>query len=295
MASDDSAKGPVRPHKRGAAEKSWYLKPEIITFGILFLALPVFGILAYRTIAFQIAEVMNSFNSHPCIFSHTDRISGDVKNWDLTGLSRSRENCGAGAKSCKDYSVVREDETFYMNICRFVMNKPNQCTQLYGGAANVPRSIGYQTADGVCYYMGQLATGKWSLLDKRNPSAGVKLTYRGGSQCDGSTDRSTHYHFECDPTAGVGRPVAVFGDCEFVVRWRTAHACPIQTSSFLSSLFWVAALVVLFLTLGFAYNVKVNHMLPDWEAVPQIHTIRHVGALVTIAAVHAWDLAVRAL
>ncbi len=37
-------------------------------------------------------------------------------------------------------------------------------------------------------------------LTCRNPSAGLKLTYRGGSQCDGSTDRSTHYHFECDPS-----------------------------------------------------------------------------------------------
>lgn len=80
------------------------------------------------------------------------------------------------------------------------MEKPRECTRLYGGNSNVPRSVGYQTADGVCYYMGQLATGKWSLLDKRNPEKGLKLTYTGGSQCDGSTDRSTHYHFECDPS-----------------------------------------------------------------------------------------------
>jgi hypothetical protein len=29
-------------------------------------------------------------------------------------------------------------------------------------------------------------------------------------------------------TPGVGEPLAVYGDCEFVVRWRTALACPIQ-------------------------------------------------------------------
>ncbi|KAJ1479679.1 hypothetical protein T484DRAFT_1813393, partial [Baffinella frigidus] len=57
------------------------------------------------------------------------------------------------------------------------------------------------TGDGVCYYMGQLRTGKWSLLDPRHPGVGLKLTYTGGSECDGDTDRSTEFHFECNPEA----------------------------------------------------------------------------------------------
>mmetsp|Transcript_12309 Transcript_12309/g.30144 ORF Transcript_12309/g.30144 Transcript_12309/m.30144 type:complete len:324 (+) Transcript_12309:64-1035(+) len=289
--------GNVRPHRpRANGEgKRWYLKPEIITLGILFVVLPLAGFFAYRTIAAQISEILNSFNSHPCLYSHRDNISGEKMDWDLTALSRSRDNCGAGATACRDYSVAREDETFYMNVCKFVMAKPQQCVQLYGGAANVPRSVGYQTADGVCYYMGQLGTGKWSLLDRKNPSAGLKLSYKGGSQCDGQTDRSTHYHLECDPSAGVGRPLAVFGDCEFVVRWRTAYACPVQTTSFLSTLFWVMLFVAVGLVGGFIYNVRVLQMLPDWEAVPFINAIRHFGALVLIASVQAWDMAVRVL
>jgi hypothetical protein len=68
----------------------------------------------------------------------------------------------------------------------------------------VQASIGYQTGDGVCYYMGKLRSGRWSLLDPRHPEAGLKLTYTGGSPCDGDTRRSTQFHFECNPDAGVG-------------------------------------------------------------------------------------------
>ena len=57
--------------------------------------------------------------------------------------------------------------------------------------------------------MGILRTGKWSLLDPRRPEAGLKLSYTGGSPCDGDTRRSTHFHFECNRDAGHGEPIAV--------------------------------------------------------------------------------------
>ncbi len=37
------------------------------------------------------------------------------------------------------------------------------------------------------------------------------MTYTGGARCDGYTERSTSFHFECDPMAGIGEPSAVFG------------------------------------------------------------------------------------
>ena len=83
-------------------------------------------------------------------------------------------------------------------------------------------------------------TAKWSLLDSNDPKKGVKLKYTGGARCDGYTERSVAYHFECNAMAGVGEPLAVYGDCEFIVRWPTALACPIQPSIFLPILFWVA-------------------------------------------------------
>jgi hypothetical protein len=83
-------------------------------------------------------------------------------------------------------------------------------------------------------------TAKWSLLDSNNLEKGVKLKYTGGARCDGQTERSVAYHFECNAMAGVGEPVAVYGDCEFIVRWPSALACPIQPSIFLPILFWVA-------------------------------------------------------
>ena len=163
--------------------------------------MPLFGYIFYRHIAFQIDQLLGAFNSHPCTFSSTDRISGEVRDWDLTGLSRTQDQCPSGTL-CRDYSVAREDEVFYMNVCRHTMQKPSACKELLG-ADSVPAAVGYQTADGVCYLMGRLANSKWGLLDQRHPEMGVKLTYSGGSQCDGDTDRSTEYRFECDPDAGV--------------------------------------------------------------------------------------------
>lgn len=121
--------------------------------------------------------------------------------------------------------VHRQDEDFHFNVCGNAVRKPSECVRLLG-ESNVRKAIGYQTADGVCYYMGLLSTGKWSLLDRRRPSQGVKLTYTGGSQCDGATQRSTQFQFDCNRRAGLGRPVTVFGDCEFIITWETSLACP---------------------------------------------------------------------
>ena len=39
----------------------------------------------------------------------------------------------------------------------------------------------------------------WVVVGSRRPEAGLKLKYTGGSQCDGDTQRSTEYRFECNP------------------------------------------------------------------------------------------------
>ena len=174
---------------------------QFIILGIIFVVLPLFGYIFYRNILFQIDQFFGAFNSHPCTFSSRDPISGETSEWDLTALSRTLDQCPSGTK-CRDYSVAREDEVFFMNVCRHTMQKPQPCRDLLGDNGVTP-AMGYQTADGVCYRMGQLAGAQWGLLDRRHPEMGLKLTYTGGSQCDGDTDRSTEYRFECDADAGV--------------------------------------------------------------------------------------------
>eukprot|EP00961_Rhodomonas_salina_P278996 3768941-Rhodomonas_salina.2 len=62
----------------------------------------------------------------------------------------------------------------------------------------VHSSIGYQTADGVCYYMGQLLSGKWSLLgsrlaEQRAFSAAIfGLEWPGPCVCEAIGSRFVH-------------------------------------------------------------------------------------------------------
>mmetsp|Transcript_22926 Transcript_22926/g.35877 ORF Transcript_22926/g.35877 Transcript_22926/m.35877 type:complete len:184 (-) Transcript_22926:126-677(-) len=137
--------------------------------------------------------------------------------------------------------------------------------------------------------MGDVSTPKWGLLSPGQPNLGVKLSYTHGSRCDGYTRRSTHFHFECDPLAGVGGPLAVYGDCEFVIRWRTAYACPRRPSTFLPILFWVTFSVCFYLVARFIYNIYFLKMSVDWESVPHISEIRWVGALILLVSEKLWN------
>jgi hypothetical protein len=60
-------------------------------------------------------------------------------------------------------------------------------------------------------------------------------------------------------------------------------------------IFWVMAGIAAFLAGGFIYNVRVNHMIADWEAVPQINTIRYIGAFITIAVVQVKTIIIHLL
>eukprot|EP00287_Rhodomonas_sp_CCMP768_P008112 CAMPEP_0196748280 /NCGR_PEP_ID=MMETSP1091-20130531/72961_1 /TAXON_ID=302021 /ORGANISM="Rhodomonas sp., Strain CCMP768" /LENGTH=328 /DNA_ID=CAMNT_0042095567 /DNA_START=85 /DNA_END=1071 /DNA_ORIENTATION=+ len=263
-----------------AGTKRSGVRPELVILCLLIIAVPLIGWQVYRKVTLQFTEIMTALTSHPCTVQVLDGSE-----YDLTGLGRSKEACNNGdSTSCLDYHVHRDDNDFYLNVCKNVMRKPAECVNLFGGEREVKSSIGYQTADGVCYYMGQLRSGRWSLLDSRRPDAGLKLTYTGGSQCDGDTQRSTEYRFECNPEAGKGEPVAVFGDCDFVVTWETALACPVQQAGFFTFLLWAGVVVAAYLFGGFLYNVRFRHADADADAIPHIHYLRWLLGLVSAIA-----------
>mmetsp|Transcript_11781 Transcript_11781/g.18495 ORF Transcript_11781/g.18495 Transcript_11781/m.18495 type:complete len:334 (+) Transcript_11781:63-1064(+) len=262
--------GPLGPRRAG-------MRPELIILLLLIIAVPIIAWQAYRKVSFEFNEIMTALTSHPCTYiSPVDRVE-----YDLTSLSKKRGSCSSSnPQGCQDYKVHRQDDDFYLNVCSNVMRKPAECVNLFG-ERNVQSSIGYQTADGVCYTMGSLRTGKWSLLDNRHPEAGLKLTYTGGDQCDGRTERSTEFHFECNPDAGDGEPVTVMGDCDFVVTWETALACPSGKTSLFQFLFWGLALFGLYLMGGFFHNVRFKNLPADIDAIPHIDQLRWFGSLVT--------------
>jgi len=129
-----------------------------------------------------------------------------------------------------------------------------------------------------CYYMGNVNTAVWGLLDENKPEDGVKLTYSAGTKCDGSTGRSMEYHFICDPQVeGPGQPVTVAGECRFMIIWQSQLACPSYPAYSPLLALWAVLLLALYLIVGFAYNVLGNGMPPSLSAVP------HSAALAALA------------
>jgi len=162
---------------------------------------------------------------------------GDLQ-WDLRGLKRERPQ--------RDYTVARDGWLFYLNVCGDTVRVPKVCSEKYG--EGVLRSPGYQTLskDGetACYYMGNVNTGVWGLLDESRPEEGLKLTYSSGTKCDARTGRSLEYHFVCDPRKSDSLPTTVAGECRFMVIWETSLACPLGTHRAPGYAFWGLGLVV---------------------------------------------------
>jgi len=260
-------------------------RPELIVLLLLVVAVPLIGWQIYRKITFKFEELITALTSHPCAYVHRDKTE-----FDLTKLSKSRSTCSStDASSCLDYHLRREDSDFYFNVCNNVMRKPSQCNDLFG-RQNVQSSIGYQVGDGVCYYMGQLRTGRWSLLDQRHPEVGLRLLYTGGSRCGRNRERSTEFHFECNRKAGKGGPVAIFGDCEFVVTWETELACPIRQITLFHFLLLLILLVIFYLAAGFFFNVRYRGAIPDYDAIPHIQQIRWLGAVILAVFVKVLEI-----
>mmetsp|Transcript_3858 Transcript_3858/g.9536 ORF Transcript_3858/g.9536 Transcript_3858/m.9536 type:complete len:266 (-) Transcript_3858:8-805(-) len=200
--------------------------------------------------------VGNDLQEHDCRWQY------NKLHWDLTPLVRHSPQ--------RDYSVKRDNWEFYMNVCANTIKIPSTCKQQFGPTAQM--SPGYQTLhrDGetACYYMGNVHTAKWGLLDENNPEDGIKLTYSAGTKCDAKTGRSIEYHFICDPQIGVGQPVTVAGECRFMVIWQTIYACPFYPTHYPRLLLWSSVAIVLYLLMGFAYNIRNNGMKVSLAAIP---------------------------
>ncbi len=120
----------------------------------------------------------------------------------------------------------------------------------------------------------------------RSPNEGLKLTYTSGSLCDDGRRRTTQFLFECSPTAGRGVPSGVFGNCDYMVTWETAAACPIIRTPIVSAAFWLLIVSITYLSLGFAYNVHAAggiHSAGGWNALPHAAALRATGRALHIA------------
>lgn len=107
------------------------------------------------------------------------------------------------------YSVNFGDKEYKINVCAAACNNQS----------------GVCTTDGDSYGMSHKSELKWDY-------DALKLTYYGGSPCNGSLSghKTTSIYFECEMNAGYGEPVAhesmqVLHKCMAIFTWKTNITC----------------------------------------------------------------------
>ena len=70
---------------------------------------------------------MNSFNSHSCIYSYRDKVSGEVMNWDMSGtLPGTLQLLQASMPTSWIYSSHDPHPFFHPTILRVITGPRNR-------------------------------------------------------------------------------------------------------------------------------------------------------------------------
>jgi len=117
--------------------------------------------------------------------------------------------------------------TYVFNVCDNVGHVPRDT------CAGVEAAPAYQVSDtqDFCYKLGNSPTDvDWSLIDADNPTTGVRLTYRGGDQCDGTNyDRTLTVNFLCSTEQGMSEfshTRVIEDNCQYKLDVNTVFGCP---------------------------------------------------------------------
>ena len=110
---------------------------------------------------------------------------------------------------------------FAATPCHTISAAQTNCTSVVG-AHTAPAFQQGQHPSGKCYALGSLATQAATVIDERNASAGLLLTYSGGAG-----GRVVRYRLVCDPSvpADAGPTEEIPHTMTYEVLWRTPHAC----------------------------------------------------------------------
>eukprot|EP00117_Sycon_ciliatum_P025784 scpid45826/ scgid2625/ Alpha-L-fucosidase; Alpha-L-fucoside fucohydrolase len=187
-----------------------------------------------------------------CTFGVDNPAAAGCVHYDLSALQNP-----------KGYPAADEDHanvSYVLNVCGNL-----DASSLPSGCAALPASPAYQLYFGDCYYLAQLNSSLVYPVDPSNATAGVRIVYYNGANHSyqhqdreimdygsigiGDAEqgkplpkdvhdiianrRAVILDFICDPSAGMGSPQEVHAWPPYVYRvtWRSAHACPVSTST----------------------------------------------------------------
>jgi len=167
----------------------------------------------------------------------------------------------------KDYYLPKngkQDFDCWINVCRSLLT--DLC-----GASDVAGCAQYSPNPGGKFSIGKASTLAWMRLqDVPEGGYGVTATHTGGIQ-----SRMMQIDFICDESAGPGTPTFLTENerKDYIFRWKTQYACPVNAPSGLSLgsilLITVACLAVVYLVSGILYN-KYKKGLSGLELLPNV-------------------------
>lgn len=179
-------------------------------------------------------------------------------------------------KMTGDFTGTDRTYKYQMNMCGET-NTVSLCQAHHGSVCQFSGLTGNYVANLGSWVGAPQPT--WGLLDPKDPSQGVQLTFRNGDICwinHGHVTRTTNVNLICadvqDETFTVQE---VFGTCTFNIRIRTPYACvggaAASSWSLTSILGFIVFLAAVYLVVGCYWNVERNGK--QWgtlEAVPNL-------------------------
>jgi hypothetical protein len=158
---------------------------------------------------------------------------------------------------------------YYFNVCSDASQVPEACVSLQKA---IQAPVYQVTNQSDCFWLGQLKSMEWELIDDQEPAAGVELYYFDGEQCRDGVARDVRIQLFCDPEAGVGKPLDYYvleEDCHYSITWPSKYGCPADSGwTFMSMLYWGLVLFGIYMGVGCAFNITQNGAAFGPEAMP---------------------------
>uniref|UniRef100_A0A3Q3MKC2 Insulin-like growth factor 2 receptor n=1 Tax=Mastacembelus armatus TaxID=205130 RepID=A0A3Q3MKC2_9TELE len=141
---------------------------------------------------------------------------GHGHSYDLSSLAMDSRNWEV------EPSSTDTNKQFYINVCRSLVQQGGQCSWKCPSSSASCLKVGQQYVS-----LGQVESGPtWD-------GSVLKLQYTSGQECpDGSRNRSSIIRFDCDRDKVDSRPtlISAIEDCVYTFMWKTAAACPLNST-----------------------------------------------------------------
>lgn len=132
-----------------------------------------------------------------------------------------------------DYTARDQDEqkgrqyTYYFSVCGNTQLPFGYCDP----TKSLPASPAYQVqkADKKCFRLGSASPGEFALIDEKDPSKGISLTYRGGENCTVGSfkkERTFTINFNCLTGSEEVQARVEERNCDYTINFNSPAGCP---------------------------------------------------------------------